>query len=160
LCDVRWSWSFRLCWWSLLVGGDDSDPAATIESYIDDYYEGFLDVVMSNFTEDSVITDHPTDFGSLSTGLDEIRLLHVQDLSFQNDYVISNVETSGDTVTWDSVWGLTVVSRATRPSWKTARCSHGLGALSSSVLKPTHKQTRTIGSSNAHITKPFVRYSA
>lgn len=85
-------------------GGDDSDPTATVESYIEAYNTGDIDLVMTHFTEDSVITSHPTGSG-LANGLAEIRLLHVVDLGFRNDYAISNVETSGDTVTWDSVWG-------------------------------------------------------
>ena len=80
-------------------------PTATVESYIEAYNAGDIDLVMIHFTEDSVITDHPTGFGSVTTGLEAILRLHKQDLSFGVGYTISNVETSGDTVTWDSVWG-------------------------------------------------------
>jgi hypothetical protein len=91
-------------------GGDDSDPAATVDSYIEAYNAADIDLIMTHFTEDSVIIDHPTTvFFSLtadgsSNGLAEIRELHVKDLQ-GNGYTISNVETSEDTVTWDSVWG-------------------------------------------------------
>ena len=86
-------------------GGDDTDPAATVESYIEAYNAGDLGLVMTHFTQDSVITGHPTGLSSVTNGLAAIRRLHTQDLSFDVGYVISNVETSGDTVTWDSVWG-------------------------------------------------------
>jgi hypothetical protein len=85
-------------------GGDDTDPAATVESYIEAYNAGDIDLIMSHFIEDSVIFDHSTSFVT-TTGLEEILRMHNRDFSFGNGYTISNVETSGDTVTWDSVWG-------------------------------------------------------
>ena len=88
-------------------GGDEADPAATIESYIAAYNAGDIDMVMAHFTEESEIVDHPTGFGSVTSGLEwDLRRLHEQDLSFGNGYTISNIEVSGDTVTWDSVWGV------------------------------------------------------
>jgi hypothetical protein len=80
-------------------------PGTTIEAYIDAYNTGDLDEVMTYFTEGSVLTYHPTDSDFQATGLVEIRALHLQDLLYGNGYTISNVETSGNTVTWDSVWG-------------------------------------------------------
>lgn len=80
-------------------------PTATVESYIEAYNAGDIDLVMTHFTEDSVITGHP--FDASSTGLTEIQAVQVQDIAAaasENAYTISNVEVTGDTVTWDHVW--------------------------------------------------------
>ena len=88
--------------------GDDSSPASAPADVINDYVAAYnsndIDAVMAVFTEDSVITGHPTGTGSAS-GLEEIRALHVGDLRYERGYHIANVETSGNTVTWDTVWG-------------------------------------------------------
>ncbi len=86
-------------------GGDDADPASTIEAYEVEYNAGDIDGVMALFSEDSVITGHP--FAASSTGLTEIRALHVTDMgaaASENAYTISNVEVTGNTVTWDHLW--------------------------------------------------------
>jgi len=60
---------------------------------------------MTHFVVESVIVGHPTDFDPVATDIYSIRTLHKADLSFEQQYKISNVEVDGDTVTWDSVWG-------------------------------------------------------
>ena len=86
-------------------GGDDADPAATVEGYIAAYNAREIEGVMTFFTENSVVTGHP--FAAASTGLDQIRAVQQEDINSsadENAYTISNVEVSGDTVTWDHVW--------------------------------------------------------
>ena len=86
-------------------GGDDADPAEVIEDYIAAYNAGDVDAVMVLFSEESVVTGHP--FESRSEGLSSIRAVQVRDrnsAATDNPYTISNVEVSGDTVTWDHVW--------------------------------------------------------
>jgi hypothetical protein len=86
-------------------GGDDADPASTIEAFVVEYNAGNIDAVMALFSEESVITGHP--FDASSTGLAEILALHVGDMgaaASENAYMISNVEVTGTTVTWDHVW--------------------------------------------------------
>ena len=85
-------------------GGED-DPGAVIESYIEAYNDGDFDAVMTHFVAESTIAGHPTDFDPVATDIYSIRTLHKQDLSFGEQYKISNVEVDGDTVTWNSVWG-------------------------------------------------------
>lgn len=84
---------------------ESSDPAAVIEQYVAAYNSGDIDAVMEVFTEESVVYGHP--FSSESAGLTAIRSVQVSDLSAgatTDAYSISNVEVSGDTVTWDHVW--------------------------------------------------------
>ncbi len=86
-------------------GGDDADPASTIEAYVVEYNAGDLDGVMALFSEESVVTGHP--FDASSTGLTEIRAVQAQDIAAaasENAYTISNVVVSGNTVTWDHLW--------------------------------------------------------
>ena len=86
-------------------GGDDADPASTIEAFVVEYNAGNIAAVMALFSEESVITGHP--FDASSTGLAEILALHVEDMSAaasENAYTISNVEVSDSTVTWDHLW--------------------------------------------------------
>lgn len=83
----------------------DTGPAAVIEAYTEAYNSGDIDAVMVLFTEDSVVTGHP--FSNKSEGLLEIRTVQIEDISSgasENAYTISNVEVSGDTVTWDHLW--------------------------------------------------------
>jgi hypothetical protein len=83
----------------------DSDPAQVIEDYRIAYNSGDIDAVMAFFSEDSVVSGHPVTPDS--TGLTAIRNLHVDDIArgAQTDaYKITNVEASGDNVTWDHVW--------------------------------------------------------
>jgi hypothetical protein len=80
-------------------------PAGTIGAHVAAYNAADIDGVMALFTEESVITGHP--FDASSTGLAEIRALHVTDMAAaasENAYTISNVEVSGNTVTWDHLW--------------------------------------------------------
>ncbi len=61
--------------------------------------------MMALFSEESVVTGHP--FAAESAGLTAIRAVQVSDLSTaaaENAYTISNVEATGNTVTWDHVW--------------------------------------------------------
>lgn len=84
---------------------NETYPAAVVASYIAAYNARDLDEVMTFFTEDSVVTGHP--FAASSVGLAEIRGVHQADInaaSEENPYTISNVEVSGDTVTWDHLW--------------------------------------------------------
>ncbi len=86
-------------------GGDDADPASTIEAFVVEYNAGNIAAVMALFSEESVITGHP--FDASSTGLAEILALHVNDMAAaasEEAYTISNVEVTGTTVTWDHVW--------------------------------------------------------
>lgn len=83
--------------------GSVSDPAATIEAYIADYNAGDLEAVMARFAEDAVITGHPLD--ARASGRDEIRSVHAHEVGGPGKYAISNVESFGNTVSWDHVWG-------------------------------------------------------
>lgn len=83
----------------------DSDPAAVIEDYRIAYNGTDIESVMVFFSEDSVILDHPSNPKAAS--LLEIRGLQISDMGQAADadaYKFSNVEVSGDTVTWDHVW--------------------------------------------------------
>ena len=86
-------------------GGDDADPAGVIEDYTAAYNAGDIDAVMALFSEESVVTGHP--FEASSAGLAAIRAVQVDDINAaatDNPYTISNLDVSGDTVTWDHVW--------------------------------------------------------
>jgi hypothetical protein len=81
------------------------DPAAAIEQYIAAYNSGDIDAVMEVWSAESVLTNHPNALEA--TGLAQIRAVQVQDLGRlggEGAYSISNVEVTGDTVTWDHVW--------------------------------------------------------
>ena len=93
-------------------GDDDNDdvsasqPAEVIEHYQIAYNDGDLDAVMVLFSEDSVLSGHPLASEPVA-GLDAIRSHHLTDMSTAAEtdaYTPSNVEVSGDTVTWDHVW--------------------------------------------------------
>lgn len=87
------------------IAGASASPAQVLDDYIAAYNSGDIDGVMALFSEDSVITGHP--FSASSTGLAEIRDLQVRDMveaASENAYTISNVEVTGDTVTWDHVF--------------------------------------------------------
>lgn len=86
-------------------GGDDADPAATIQDYEAAHNSGDIDAVMELFTDDSVVNGHP--FARRSEGLSAIRAVQVDDLAAaaaDDAYAFSAVEVSGDTVTWNSEW--------------------------------------------------------
>jgi hypothetical protein len=86
-------------------GSDDADPAGVIEDMTAAYNAGDIDAVMALFSEESVVTGHP--FEARSVGLSAIRAVQVEDrnsAATDNPYIISNVEATGDTVTWDHVW--------------------------------------------------------
>jgi ketosteroid isomerase-like protein len=77
----------------------------TISAYMTAYNGHDLDAVMAFFTEESAVTDHP--FAAEAAGLSAIRNLNFQDISVAAEsgaYRISNVEVTGNTVTWDHVW--------------------------------------------------------
>ena len=84
---------------------DDADPASIIDAYVTAYNAGDMEGVMALFSEDSVVSNHP--FTGESSGLTEISSLHLADLeaaATENAYTISNVEVTGNTVTWDHLW--------------------------------------------------------
>jgi hypothetical protein len=86
-------------------GGDDAGPASTLNAYIAAYNSGDIDEVLTVFSEESEIIDHP--FNGLVSGLDEIRRVHVEEFEFsagENAYTVSNVQVSDNTVTWDHQW--------------------------------------------------------
>ncbi len=87
-------------------GGGEADPASTIKAYVVEYNAGSIDGVMALFSEESVVTGHP--FDASSTGLAEIRAVQVADMaqaaSEKAHYTISNVEVTGNRVTWDGSW--------------------------------------------------------
>jgi uncharacterized protein (TIGR02246 family) len=82
-----------------------SDPAATIEAYVAAYNAADVDAIVELFDENAVITNHP---GGTFTGTEQIRSLHEGGGADGADgtvaYTISNIEVSGNTVTWDHVW--------------------------------------------------------
>lgn len=83
----------------------DASPSAVIEGFVAAYNSGDIDAVMSYFDEDSVITGHP--FSEHADGPDEIRTTMLTDLAVAADtdaYTISNLETTGATVTFDHRW--------------------------------------------------------
>lgn len=82
-----------------------TDKAAVIESYISAYNDGDLDAVMAHFDDTSSIIGHPTSTAASADGREIIERLHEYDLVGET-YTISNVAVDGDTVTWDSVWGV------------------------------------------------------
>lgn len=93
---------------SFMNSGTDAaadDPASTIRAYIDAYNAGDIDAVMALFSDDSVIVGHP--FASEQSGLAAIRNIQSMDISAaatENAYTISNVQVTGNTVTWDHIW--------------------------------------------------------
>ncbi len=101
---------------SSLLFGDESDvagPQATVEGYFAAFNSQDIEAVLEFFTEASRIDFHPKDkpvfrgFGEPLRGLTEIRrtLQREMDLTAPVDgYVISNVEVSGNSVTWDHAW--------------------------------------------------------
>lgn len=82
-----------------------SDPAATIEAYVAAYNAADVDAIVELFADDAVIANHP---GGTFTGKEQIRSLHGGGGADGADgtvaYTISNIEVSGNTVTWDHVW--------------------------------------------------------
>ena len=97
------------------------DPAATIHAYIDAYNGRDIDAVMDLFTEDSVVIGHP--FAGESIGLTAIRAVQVQDIErvgTDDAYTISNVQVTGNIVTWDHVW---------RPGDGGRSCQYGHSAI-------------------------------
>ncbi len=83
---------------------NSGEPADVIHAYVAAYNSGDLDAVVAVFADDASITGHPSNSGG-RLGQEFVRALHFQDLTYGNGYTVSNVETSGNTVTWDSVWG-------------------------------------------------------
>jgi hypothetical protein len=80
-------------------------PSQTISAYMTAYNGHDIDAVMAFFTEESAVTGHP--FAAEAAGLSAIRILHIEDMAAAAEsgaYRISNVEVTGNTVTWDHVW--------------------------------------------------------
>ena len=94
---------------ALLVADDGSDvvgPAGVIEDYTAAFNAGDIDAVMALFSEESVLSGHPFGIGFESTGLSAIRALQVEHMGTttrEDALTISNVEVTGNTVTWDDV---------------------------------------------------------
>jgi hypothetical protein len=102
--DGRTSWVAGGDLWIISVGSSP-EPDDVLNDFVEAYNSGDLDTVMVFFTEESTITGHP--FNSNASGLTVIRALYVEDMFAAADadaYSISNVEVTGDTVTWDHVW--------------------------------------------------------
>jgi len=95
---------------ALLVADDGSDvvgPAGVIEDYTAAFNAGDIDAVMALFSEESVLSGHPFGIGFESTGLSAIRALQVEGMGIttrEDALTISNVEVTGNTVTWDQVF--------------------------------------------------------
>ena len=93
----------------MLVADDGSDvvgPAGVIEDYTAAFNAGDIDAVMALFSEESVLSGHPFGIGFESTGLSAIRALQVERLgetTREDALTNSNVEVTGNTVTWDQV---------------------------------------------------------
>lgn len=86
--------------------GSEPDPAAVIEEYESAYNSGDIEAVMAFYTEDSTLIGHPLG-DDLVVGLVAIRdsvKIDMAEAAESDPYEISNVETSGDTVTWDHTW--------------------------------------------------------
>ena len=86
-------------------GGDGADAESTLNAYVAAYNSGDIDQLMTVFSEESEIVDHP--FSGLVAGLEEIRSVHVEEFEFsaaENAYTVSNVEVLDNSVTWDHVW--------------------------------------------------------
>lgn len=84
-----------------------TDPASTLDAYITAYNDKDIDAVMELFTEQSVVAGHPFSTTGSETGLDSIRSFQRIDMTAaaeEDAYTISNVEVSGNTVTWDHLW--------------------------------------------------------
>ncbi len=84
-----------------------TDPASTLDAYIAAYNDKDIDAVMELFTEESVVAGHPYSTTGSETGLEAIRSFQRIDMAAAADedaYTISNVEVTGNTVTWDHVW--------------------------------------------------------
>lgn len=82
------------------------DPAMVIEAYVNAYNAGNIDAAMAWFSQDATVTGHPGGLAD-AVGATAIRWLTITDRSWAaeaNPYEISNVKTSGDTVTWDHTW--------------------------------------------------------
>ena len=82
-----------------------TDPGAVVESYIAAYNAHDIDALMDVFSDESEIINHSIE-GTV-VGLDAIRAVHLEELSFAADtdaYTISNISTSDTTVSWDAEW--------------------------------------------------------
>jgi hypothetical protein len=85
------------------VLGSADDPAVTIQAYAAATNADDLDAVLTLFTEESVIVNHPRLPSAPMAGLDAIRVDHMTELPSTASFTISNVSVLGDTVTWDAV---------------------------------------------------------
>ena len=101
-------------------GSDEADPpAAALEAYGAAFNAGDLDGVMALFSEESVVVDHWRAADSPLLDGEAVGLFYIETLVGtdlveavppdaeavpENALRISNVEVSGDTVTWDEVY--------------------------------------------------------
>lgn len=80
-------------------------PEEVLRSYIEAYNANDVDGLEELFAEDALMTGHP--FGPHADGVDKILDVHAADraaASNETPYEISNVEVTGNTVSWDHVW--------------------------------------------------------
>ena len=88
-------------------GGDDSDPAAVLTDYLEVWNAEDAEAVMVFYAEDAVLEGHPEDTGDVSTGKSEIFPIEDRMDGYQGStgvFEFPNVEVSGDTVTFDSIF--------------------------------------------------------
>lgn len=87
---------------------DSDDPSEVVDQYVAAYNSGDIDAVMAVFTEESELNGNAYSQGNRETvGLAAIRTLIDFDMALitnENAITISNVEVTGNTVTWDEVW--------------------------------------------------------
>ena len=87
-------------------GSGSGEPADAVNGYVKAHSSGDIDAVMVFYTEDSV-GDRPHLFAPKTTGLKQIRIVQIQDMgnkASEDAYSISNVQVTGNTVTWDHLW--------------------------------------------------------
>lgn len=85
--------------------GADVGPEQVIRSYADAYNANDVDGLTELFAEDALMTGHP--FGAHADGIDTILNVHAADRAIaavETPYEISNIEVTGNTVSWDHVW--------------------------------------------------------
>ena len=97
--------------WAAIGGSDGEDIAGarrTIEAYVAVYNAGDIEAVMALFTEESELVGHPYQFEPAPfkglEAIEEVQQLDRDAAAEVDPYTISNVEVSGNTVTWDHVW--------------------------------------------------------
>ena len=115
--------------WAIVGGGGEAaSPQAVVEGYYEALNAGDVAAIMEFFSEESEIVNHPLDLpvtrGGPLRGLAAIQEIAESDSEFSADQVepfkFSNVEVSGNTVTWD--FRIVIENQATN-------CSDGHSAI-------------------------------